>query len=199
MKFLLFAIFLISGATGGGSLETLHLKLKEVKSISATFVQTQNIKEFKNPVISKGKFYFRAPALLLWETDEPFRHVMLIKNSTITIHYPDIGHTETRELSKDAVSKAVAHSISSFFKGDLEAIRDIYEVNPIQNGKDSVTLQLTPKSIFEARVTRSVILRFASNHIKAIEINGKDGGRTTIEFTNVIVNPALDDNVFTIK
>ncbi len=199
MKFLVFAVFLVSLAGDGGSLETLHLKLKEVKSISASFVQTQNIKEFKNPVVSKGKFYFRAPDLLLWETDEPFRHIMLIKNSTITIRYPDIDHTETRKLSEDAVSKAVAQSISSFFKGDLTAIRDNYEVAPIKNEKDSIALELKPKSMFEARVTRSIILRFAASHIKSIKINGKEGGETIIEFTNVALNPALDDNVFTIK
>lgn len=199
IKFLLLAAVFLSAGGQAGELAKFHARVKGTTSLAAGFTQTQKIKEFKNPVVSRGNFIFQAPGKLRWVVLSPYNYIMLVKDKKITISYPKLNHVESRDLAEDKITASVAASMSAFFQGDLDTLNSRYEVS-IDGGENGKTLlTLVPKSSHERRTVKNIKLRFTREHIESIEIYASGGGETIINFSSVQVNPTLDDRLFTIR
>lgn len=186
----------VSGA--GASLEILQKEIAKNKTLSATFRQTQTLKEFKEPIVSRGRLSYRSPSQLRWETDAPYKVIMVIDGAAMTTFYPELNHRETKDLTTDKMAGFMVHQIIQFIKGDFEKLAERFEVriNEPKPGRHDVTLK--PKGSMAAGPLTAITLRFAGYILEETIIESKDGGGTVIEFSNVAPNPTLDDTLFTI-
>jgi outer membrane lipoprotein carrier protein len=179
-------------------IETLQKELAKNKTMSATFRQTQTLKEFKEPIVSHGRLSYRAPSQLRWETETPYKVIMVIDGAVMTTFYPELNHKETKNLTTDRMAGFMVHQIIQFIKGDFEKLAERFEVriNEPKPGRHDVNLK--PKGSMAAGPLTAITLRFAGYILEETIIEGKDGGGTVIEFSNVTPNPTLDDAIFSI-
>lgn len=70
-----------AGPEWAASLESLQRHAAAVKTIRADFVQEKRLPILIAPLVSKGRFRFRAPEDLRWEYTEPVRSVLLMHKS----------------------------------------------------------------------------------------------------------------------
>ena len=61
---------------------------REVKTISADFVQEKNSSFFSETKISSGHLYYRAPDAVLWEHHKPENFIILVDGNMITMYDP---------------------------------------------------------------------------------------------------------------
>lgn len=184
--------------SGDVGIETLQKELAKNKTMSATFQQTQTLKEFKEPIVSRGRLSYRAPSQLRWETDTPYKVIMVIDGTVMTTFYPELNHRETKNLATDKMAGFMVHQIIQFIKGDFEKLGERFEaqINEPKPGRHDVKLK--PKGVMANGPLTGITLRFASYILEETIIEGKDGGGTVIKFSNVMSNPTLDDVIFSI-
>lgn len=190
----------IAMAANGGdaSVEILQKEIAKNKTLSASFRQTQTLKEFKEPIVSRGRLSYRTPNQLRWETDAPYKVIMVIDGTVMTTFYPELNHRETKNLATDKMAGFLIRQVIQFIKGDFEKLAERFEVriNEPKPGRHEVKLK--PKGSMAAGPLTGVTLRFAGYILEEAVIEGKDGGGTVIEFSDVTPNPTLDDTLFAI-
>lgn len=184
--------------SGDVGIESLQKELARNKTLSATFRQTQTLKEFKEPIVSQGRLSYRSPSQLRWETDTPYKAIMVIDGAVMTTYYPELNHRETKNLVNDKMAGFLIRQVIAFIKGDFDKLADRFEIriNEPKPGRHDVTLK--PKGSMAAGPLAGVTLRFAGYILEETILDGKDGSGTVIEFSNVTPNPTLDDAIFAI-
>lgn len=194
------ALMLIAITASGGDtgVEALHKELAKNKTLSASFRQTQTLKEFKEPIVSRGRLSYRAPSQLRWETDAPYKVVMVIDGTSMTTFYPELNHKETKNLATDKMAGFMVNQIIQFIKGDFAKLGERFEVQVSEPKPGRHEVKLKPKGVTASGPLTGITLRFASYILEETIIEGKDGGGTVIEFSDVTPNPALGDAVFSI-
>lgn len=193
------ALMLVAIAASGAdtSVETLHKEIAKNKTLSASFRQTQTLKEFKEPIISRGRLSYRAPSQLRWETDAPYKVIMVIDGTSMTTFYPELNHRETKNLATDKMAGFMVAQIIQFIKGDFAKLGERFDVQISEPKPGCHEVKLKPKGITASGPLTGITLRFASYILEETVIESKDGW-TIIEFSDVAPNPTLADALFSI-
>lgn len=199
MNVIVSMLLVLGCAASESNFEAIFSKLGDVKSISASFTQVQHMKEFKEPLKSQGLFFFQAPKMLRWETKSPNSSILVINGSQMSVLYPDLNHVELTELSEDAISGTISRRMTALLSGNFKSLNKSYTMKKVSENGISNKVILRPTGTFESRLIRSITMVIVDNYVEAIEINKTDGGTTKIRFDNMVINPELNGNLFSIQ
>lgn len=178
------------------SLSALEASVQKLNSIQATFTQTTKNTMFSSQLSSKGNFAFQRPDKLLWEYTSPFIEGFAINGSQAAKWKKDRASAITFATFSDPLTQLLATELIHWITLDLDWIESSYTVSVTSTAP--ITLKLTPKqqtissiidhllvSFTEQGVAQSVVIQEQSNQ-----------GTTTIEFSDVHVNPSLPNSLF---
>ena len=97
--------------------EDIKKASKDIKSISAEFVQKKHMKILSRPLNSYGKFYFSAPDSLRWEYISPIKSILLTHRGKIKRYIEGhSGFIEDRSARLQAM-QIVMQEITSWLNG----------------------------------------------------------------------------------
>ncbi|UCG78655.1 MAG: outer membrane lipoprotein carrier protein LolA [Nitrospirota bacterium] len=171
-------------AANNAELDKLIEKQKEIRSLSADFVQEKHSEMLAEPMISKGKFYYMSPSKVAWIYPE---EAEVISNGTeLLIHYPQIKEAEIIPLKESLLSLPLNFNIDElkkFFNVDIESSKERHKVTlvPIDN-----------TSMF----SRMLITFKVSGEPLLVEIFEKGGDKSTIKFNRHKTNENIKDRIF---
>jgi outer membrane lipoprotein carrier protein len=118
-------------------------KLSSVQSIQSNFNQIYFSSSVSNPLIEKGKFYFKKPDLMKWEYKDPEEKIFLYKEGIFLQYFP-----EDKELYRSYSSKEKYESeILSLLSGNRR-LNDNYLIEPSpfpSENRKVRQLKLTPR------------------------------------------------------
>jgi outer membrane lipoprotein-sorting protein len=205
---LLLAFIFFVAASGISAAETKDLlnswlaAQTNLQTWSADFVQTRTLKSLAQPAIATGKVSFAAPDKFHWEISEPSPTLAIRSGPELWVIYPKLKRAERYPLTgtagpwRDTLALLEAGFPRS--QADLES-RFRVRSQVVTNGICAVDLQ--PKSASARRMIPRITILFGTNDftLRATELAFADGSTMRNSFTNGVINPKLDQDLFTPK
>jgi len=171
-----------------------------IQTWSAEVLQTRSFKSLAQPLTATGHVWFAAPNLFRWELGQPAQTVALRQPEQMWVIYPRLKRAEKYPLGGEQAGPwrdTLALLEAGFPRSEHELesrFRILSETNA--GGLHEVSLQ--PRSATARRMMPQIKVAFATNDfsLRATELHFADGSIMRNEFTNVVINPRLDDTVF---
>lgn len=166
----------------------------------ADFIQTRALSTLTQPLTAHGRVWFAEPRRFRWELGNPPQTIAVRQPKEVLILYPRLKRAERYPLDaaaggpwKDAMALLDAGFPRSRAELDATfAIAALTETNGLH------TLALQPKSASARKLMPEIQLTFSlrDNMLRATQLRFTDGSLLRNDFTNVVMNPKLDDALF---
>ena len=172
-----------------------------VQTFSADLTQTRKLKSLTQPLTSPGKVYFAEPNRFHWELGNPPLTIAVRSGNQLQVIYPKLKRAEIYSLNDAGPFRDTLSLLDAGFprsEAELTAQFNIQSQN-ITNGICEVALQ--PKSVAARRMMPQIQISFATNDfaLRATQLEFADGSTMRNDFTNIVLNPMLNDTLFAPK
>ncbi|MBU2649061.1 outer membrane lipoprotein carrier protein LolA [bacterium] len=172
-------------------LQQIRSKAQSIQSLQAEFVQKKQMRILVQPLISKGRFFFRAPASIRWEYQSPVSSIILMHQGDVKRFFKKDGKTIRDTGANLQAMQVVMQNIVGWLGGRFD-----------ENPDFKMTLQknrilLTPSVSMSGMLARiELLLSDRQGMIDRIVIYEDDENYTEIEFKTMQINRVIPDSVF---
>lgn len=192
---IIFMAPVLSRAGQGDNWESIRQDMSGVHSISAHFIQKKNLKILANPLISDGRFYFRAPGDVRWEYLYPVKNVLLVHGDKVTQYVWTKDHFTEDSGPQLQATRIVMEQIASWLRGNFHDNSAF--VPKLIPGKPQRIILIPDKDYLKNFIRRiTLTLSGTSGVISTIEILEPQGSSTLIEFSHIALNTKIADTTF---
>lgn len=173
---------------------------RQIRTLSAEFVQTTHSPLLKDPIVARGRFFLTKPDSVLWEYSAPEPMRFVVTDGEYTGYFPERQRAEKRDI------KRWSEQLFRFFglgQGSTE-LGKFYEI-ALGDGRVGDTgpyvLVLSPKKRRVRKNVNEVKLFVDAATLLPIRIDyvGKDGAAREIDFRNTRLNPDLAAGLYDVQ
>ena len=172
-----------------------------IQTWSAEVIQIRTLKSLTQPLMATGRVWFAAPNRFRWELGHPPQTIALRQPEQMLVVYPKLKRAERYPLTGNhsgpwTDTLALLEAGFPRSQSELESRFQI-ESEATASGIHEVTLQ--PRSASARRMMPHIKIAFATSDfsLRATELQFADGSSMRNDFTNAVMNPKLDDSLFT--
>jgi outer membrane lipoprotein-sorting protein len=173
---------------------------KSLTSWSADFIQTRTLPTLTQPLITYGHVDFALPGDFRWELGRPARTIALGHDSEMFVIYPLLKRAERYPLGPGAPKqwRDMLSSLQAGFPRNRQEFTTQFKVLSLTATNANWLLSLAPASAFAREMIPELRLGFTTNNFQltSTEMTLLDGSRMRTDFTNAIINPPLDGDMF---
>ncbi len=179
-------------------LTELEEKSRALRALNCDFTQIKKLALFDEPVVSKGRLSFQRPHSLRWEYLSPVESGFVLSGNKGGTWSKAAGLLRHEDLSRNPGLKGMSTQIVAWLSFDKEFLRANYDVEVL--AANPAKLRLRPKSSALATYIASMYVEFApgNEHLVKLVLEESGDDSTTLEFSNVHINPVLKADLFTI-
>ena len=167
---------------------------------SADFIQTRALKTLTQPLVAKGHIAFAMPNEFRWELGLPAQTIALRHGEEMFVIYPRLKRAERYPLGAGTPAewRDTMSLLSAGFPHDRKEFEAQFQILSLTETNGAWQFSLQPKSVFARRMMPELRLALATNDFSlgSTELVFVDGSRMRNEFTNAVINPALDEKLF---
>ncbi len=180
--------------------ESLVLKNKIIKTSKATKTITNNFKQSKHlsflskDIVSYGKLVFKAPDLIKWTYNKPFKYSVIFKDNQLFIN--DDGTKSDIDLSANKAFKNLNNLIIQSVKGDM------FDDEKFDISYFKVSTNYMIRFVSKDKSLKSFIKEFEltfdtqNYHVLNIKMIESSEDYTTITFLDQQINKSVSDAIF---
>ena len=170
----------------------------QVRTMTANFTETKELRLLRDPVVSKGKFYYTRPNDVLWEYTDPTPKAFLISRDELLAYYP-----EEKRAEKLDISRYQSRLLKVFGIGQVsEDLKKYYELSLSEPGprQGIYELILSPRRRMVRKRIEEVRFWIDSKSFLPLRMQyfEKDGDKTTLAFDDTQVNGVIDEATYRI-
>ena len=200
---LLVAVLTAHAAEQSLVLDTWFSAQTNLHSFTADIIQTRTLKVLSQPLVSTGKVWVVIPNRFRWEIGQPAQTIALRQPDTLFLIYPRLKRAEKYPLNdnqpgpwRDALALLEASFPRS--RADLESH---FRVLSVTQTNANWELILQPKNALARQMMAEIGITVRTNDfsLAATEMKFADGSRMRNDFTNVVLNPVLGEEIFDAK
>ena len=173
---------------------------KGLHTWSADFVQTRALKTLTQPLVASGHISFAMPNEFRWELGLPAKTIALRHGDEMFVIYPRLKRAERYLLGAGTPGewRDTMSLLSAGFPHDRKEFEGQFQILSLTETNGAWQFSLQPKSVFARRMMPELRLGLATNDfsLASTELIFVDGSRMRNDFTNAVLNPALDDKLF---
>lgn len=164
--------------------------------VRAEFSETRHLSILEAAIESEGALYFSPPDRLARHTTQPGRSSLVVNGNRVTLR--DETGERTLSLGSSELASGLVNSFAVLLRGDLEALRDGYEVKlhspkgQAASGAFSWTLDLEPRSITVRRLIERIRVQGMGERLTLMETLETNGDRTVMVFSGVETGLTFD-------
>ncbi len=175
--------------------ESIRQAMVKVHSISADFTQKKNLRILARPLVSTGRFYYRAPGDLRWEYSSPLKNVLLVHGDKVAMYVWNNGSFTKDEGPQLEATRIVMEQIATWLNGNFH---DNRAFTPELKPGNPASIVLVPARDALAKFIKQITLRLSGTPgvISSIEILEPQGSSTVIEFSHISLNTEISDTTF---
>ncbi len=191
---------LLQGEERSQLLERFAQRQRDVRSFRATVLQRREHPLLKSAVQSEGTLIVQRPDRLRWEVVTPEHLIIVINGSTLFMYRPAKREAERRDLRGDLGSQAALEFLNAGMSLSVPELEKRFQVD-VSHEDGELTLRLTPRSRWVAQAVTSITITQADGDLTPREfvVVGRKGDRTDTKLTDVVINPELPDDSFTLR
>jgi outer membrane lipoprotein-sorting protein len=172
----------------------------QVHGLSADFVQTRTLKTLVQPLRTDGHLWFAPPNQFRWELGHPAQTIAVRHADEMFVIYPRLKRAEHYPLGASA-PRAWRDAMSLVDAGFPRTRHDFdaqFEIQSLTQTNGTWLVALQPRSAAARQIMPALRVSLATNDysLAATELVFVDGSRMRNDFTHVVVNGALDANIF---
>jgi len=181
-------------ATSERCLRALAAAHGDTRTLDARFTQTKHVSLLDEPLVSSGRFRFRAPDHVRLDVETPQPATILIAGPAV--HIPSLPEGEQRALAAGPMA-ALFSELGALMAGNLATPPADLRV-AAQGSADGIAVTLTPTTADSRRMFQTMVLRFAGTPptIRALRLDDGLGDHLEVELHEVRRNVELPDAVF---
>jgi outer membrane lipoprotein-sorting protein len=192
--------FSTGAADSNSALSTWLDAQKDIHSWSADCVQTRKFKTLTQPLVESGKVWFAQPNRFRWELGHPPKTIAARATNEMLLLYPRLKQAERFPLDSTAPGQwrdALALLEAGFPRSTAE-MESKFRIVQQTVTNDVCDLLLEPKSPGARKMIPKIQIVFdlKNRSLLANELRFADGSSLRNDFTNAVLNPKLDDSMF---
>lgn len=171
---------------------------KNLRTLTADYVESRSIRTLRHPLVSKGSFCFEAPSSFRWEIANPPGSILIgDSNRIFLIRRDSNGHSRKQLLSETPANEGFSWS-SLISQGDFDTFRRAFRVLSLKVTGTRCRAVMQPLGAEAARGVAEIRLDFnkETGTWNRLEIVTRDGSSISYEFTNIRINPKLPAGLF---
>ena len=165
--------------------ERLQAQLDGLTSYDASFVQTTYDSDDFVLDEQSGSLRFARPGKLRWESEAPFKQILVSNGDHIYLYDPDLRQVTLRQWSNDPAENPAAVFVSG------TPIETYFAISAVGEASRFI---LTPQDV--SSTMSSIEIYFEAGLLRGMTLRDRLGQTTTVQFSDVQVNTAIDDAVF---
>ena len=170
---------------------------KETTSIQSDFEQEKHISFMSEPMISKGKFYFKQENKIRWEYTDPYKYAIVMNEGKITIFD---GENKNRfDVKSKIIFNRINEMMLNTIKGNV--LNNNEFDNRIYENDQFVLVRLKPIAKQIKKHIDQIDIYFNKKDIQVseIKITEQSGDDTRIFFKNRVLNQNVADSYFIVN
>lgn len=172
----------------------------KVKTWSADFTQIRSFKALTQPLATKGKIYYSTPDKFRWELGQPARTVAVRHDDEMFVIYPALKRAEHYPLGAGA-PRQLRDMLSLLQAGLPRNQREFdsqFQINSLVETNGDWQMVLQPKSAGARQMLSELRIALATNNfsLDSTTLVFADGSMMQNNYTNAVINPSLDQNLF---
>ncbi|MDD2760599.1 MAG: outer membrane lipoprotein chaperone LolA [Methylomonas sp.] len=169
-------------------IDQLKAFLKASASFSADFKQVTLNKAGQASQTSTGQFYLRRPGKFRWNYQKPFAQEIVSNAGKVWFYDADLEQVTVKQLD-DSLGSTPALLLTG--QVDLD---EKFVLEEQGNDDDLNWIRLSPKN--EESGFKYILIGLNHGQLGGMELSDNFGQLTRIYFSNIKLNPALNDGLF---
>lgn len=168
-----------------------------LQTLESHFVQTKHLDFMEHDLVSSGKLYFRQPALVRWEYQDPFHYTVVFRKDKM--YLDDNGKKKSVDLANSKKLKNLGSLIAGTVQGAGIFDDERFEIAYYTEDKDYRCI-FTPKEKELKKYIREISLLFdgTTYMVKHIRMTDPSADYTDIRFSNQKRNSGIPDEKFNV-
>ncbi len=170
---------------------------EKLQSWSADFVQTRTLKTLTRPLVANGHVDFAMPDQFRWQIGQPARTIALGGGDTMFVVYPLLKRAERYPLGPNTPKqwRDMMSLLQAGFPRNRQEFTVQFQVRSLVETNGLWQLSLSPQSAFARKMMPELRLGLATNDFALVstEMIFVDDSRMRSDFTNAVLNPALEE------
>ncbi|MGA3163292.1 MAG: outer membrane lipoprotein carrier protein LolA [Verrucomicrobiota bacterium] len=182
----------------GTVLDAWFAAQKNLQTWSADFVQTRVLQTLTQPLVATGHVWFAMPDQFRWELGRPARTIAVRHDDEMLVIYPLLKRAERYPMGANAPRewRDAMSLLQAGFPHNRKEFESQFQLLSLVETNGLWQFALQPKSRFARQMMTELRITLATNNfsLTATELVFVDGSRMRNDFTNAVLNPALDQN-----
>jgi outer membrane lipoprotein-sorting protein len=180
----------------GDVFSRISLSVKTVQTMSSAFEQVRRTAMLKDPMISRGRFFFSKPDKIRWETIDPSPAGFSVNGQDAKRWQGASDAPEKINLPEAPFLQVLIQQIMAWTSADFSSLKDRYDIKV--SSEDPITIGLSPLLAGERDYVSQVTLVFSPDltYVTSVRIQEKKGDEILIRFTDAVINEPIPDERF---
>jgi outer membrane lipoprotein-sorting protein len=167
---------------------------------SADFIQTRTFKSLAQPLVSTGHVWFAEPNRFHWELGKPPQTIAVKAATALLVIYPRLKRVERYPVTGAEAGQwreALALLEAGFPRSEAELTARFKILSKTVQG-DSCEVALEPRSPSARKMMPEFKVAFKVSDLSLLATELQFAGGSTIrnQFTNAVLNPKIDPELF---
>jgi outer membrane lipoprotein-sorting protein len=171
-----------------------------IHSWSADFVQTRTFKTLTQPLKESGHVWFEAPNRFRWELGHPPKTIAVRETQELFVIYPRLKRAEKYPLSGNETGpwREALGLLQAGFPRNQAELGSQYDILSQTANDQSCRVTLQPKSADARRMMPQIEIDLAPKGFLLLgtELRFADGSTLRNDFSNTVLNPDVDEKLF---
>lgn len=187
MKFLLLCLLCFCQLAGAITLDELQQRFTSQPVIRAHFEQLRQIKDFPQPLHSRGEIIISHQQGLLWQQTAPFPMTLILDQSRM-VQSVNAQPAEIITAQTNPQLFQFNHLLRALFQANRQLLEQNFRLQFQDKGKGQWQLRLTPRTSPLDKLFDEIVLQ-GQTYLDQIELHDKQGDSTTITFSQQRLTP----------
>lgn len=182
-------------------LAELQKSLAGTTNVQSDFIQEKTLSLLQQTVVIKGRLAVEQPDHLSWQVTEPIRYNLALDGVTLKQWDEETGKVQSMSLAGNPVFKVVVTQLRAWFSGQFELLTKDFEALADLSGGTPKIVFSPREGSFACKMIKRVVLTFRDDrrYIRDMLIEEQSGDRTTMTFTNTVLNAAIPASTWEVK
>ena len=179
---------LLSASASAVTLEQLQQRFASQPVIRASFVQVRSIAGMAQPLVSRGQLLIAQQQGLWWHQATPFPMTLILDDHRMV---QSMSGQPPQVITADSNPQMFQfnHLLRALFQADEQVLRENFELNFRDDGRDGWQLSLTPKAAPLNKIFNRIDLQGAA-YLNRITLDDRQGDKTEITLSDTRTQPA---------